>query len=163
MGLGSFPLGTSPLGLDPVYKPAPAAPPIGPRAVKYDPSIRQFVLVDALGNAVDVHPVDQIVALRLTTYQGQSPSEADLGTKLRQISASGLSAARAQDAANAEIARVLQDLTDAGDILLRSTVSDFSVPGRAMFAVTYVNLRDPNNNKRYPTALAVNVGVTNGG
>lgn len=162
MGLGSFGLGTSPLGADPVYRPVKPTPPLLPRAVKYDPVIRQFVLLDQYGNATDVHPVDQIVALRLTSYEGQSMSETDLGTRLRTIS-SGLAPKRAQQLATAEVKRVLQDLLDAGDVKLVSVIADVSVYSRAMFAVTYVNLRDPRNATRYPTTIALNAGVTNGG
>jgi phage gp46-like protein len=161
MGAGSFPAGLGGAGLDPVYLPTPAAQPLPPRALFYDPRLRQFSLTDALGNQFDVHPVDQIVALRLTSYQGQSTSQTTLGTRLRTIS-QGLSPDRAQQLAQTEVQRVLQDLIDAGDIRLISVVADVSVYSRTQFAVTYVNLRDPANPLRYPNTTQLNAGSTNG-
>lgn len=157
MGLGSFGLGTTPFGADRVYIP-PALPAVlTPRALYYDPSTKQFLLYDALGNAIDVHPVDQIVALRLTTTQGQSASDTTLGTRLALLT-QGLSTARATQVATQEVTSVVQDLLDNGDILLVSVVADMSVYGRASFAVTYVNLRLPQTSRRYPTVATITGG-----
>lgn len=154
MGFGSFGLGTSSFGADPVYVPSPAAAETYPRAVLYDPRVRQFVLVDQFGNNTDVHPVDQIVAIRLTSFEGQSASAPDLGTRLRNLS-QGLTQDKAQTVAYQEVTRVLLDLLNAGDVVLVSVIADLSFYGRASYAVTYVNTRDPNNSTRYPTTVAI--------
>ncbi len=153
MGAGTFPAG-SPAGFDPVYKPASAAPPISPRALKYDPSIRQFVLYDERGNLIDVDPVDQIVALRLTTFVGQSGSQPDLGTKLLQITAN-ISPERIPQAAQNEVARVLADIVAAGDVRLVSVDTQVGPNGRYIFLVSYVNLRTAPERNPVATNLEV--------
>jgi hypothetical protein len=146
-------MGSGSMGSDPVYLPAAVAGPLTPRAVFYDPNLKQFVLLDASGNAIDVHPVDQIVAMRLTGYQGQSPSAPDVGTRFRRIT-QGMPPAKAQQLATSEANRVLADLIAAGDITIQSVATDLSVYSRVMIAVTYVNLRDPRNSLRYPNTVA---------
>lgn len=155
MGLGSFPLGSGGLGLDPVYKPAAVAPPAMPRAMLYDPRLKQFVLLDVNGIPTDVHPVDQIVAMRLTRYVNDSPSDKNSGTRLRLL-APLMTDANAQKIATTEISRVLGDLITAGDIRFLGVVADLSVYGRAAFAPSYINLRlQPN--LRYPQTTVVTI------
>lgn len=159
MGLGSFGLGTGVLGADPVYVSAAVAGPVFPRALLYDPRLRQFVLLDPItGNAIDVHPVDQIVAIRCTTYEGQVGSDPTLGHRLRTIT-SGMTQQKAQQAAEAEFNRILADLVQAGDISIQSVVADVSVYSRGQFAITYVNLRDPRNALRYPATETTTVNI----
>lgn len=152
MGAGQFGCGLGPCGADPVYIPAAATPVLARRAVKYDPSIKQWVLLDASGNQIDVHPVDQMVAVRLTVEQGQSASSPTLGQRIRaRINAAA--PARHQQIALEECTRALQDLIDAGDVLLLSVVRSFDpVNGAVVFIPSYVNVRtaDP----RYPKQSA---------
>ncbi len=161
MGAGSFPAGLGGAGYDVVYQPAAVAPAQSPRSLFYDPKIKQFVLVDANGSPMDVHPIDQIVAMRLTMYVGQSPSAVAVGTKFRAIS-SGFTPDRAQQMAKQEVDRVLRDLVQAGDVRVSAVSADVTVRGRVQIAVTYVNMRDPRNSQRYPTTMVANVGATNG-
>jgi hypothetical protein len=152
MGAGQFAAGAGGAGWDPVYIPAPPNPVLPPRAVKYDPSIKQFVLVDSSGNAIDVHPVDQIVALRLTTEQGQSASSPKLGTRIRAL-INGAAPAKHQQIARSEVLRVLKDLLDAGDIKLIDVVATTNATnGAVAFVISYTNLRDPLTDPRYPLA-----------
>jgi hypothetical protein len=148
MGAGDFPAGTGGAGIDPNYVPAVVAPFL-PRAVKFDPFLKQYVLTDVNGNLIDVHPIDQIVATRLTTEAGASASAPTLGTLLRAIVARQPAAKITQLAYN-EVARVLADLITNNDILLVSVVADTHTRGRNLFAVTYVNLRDPATSPRFP-------------
>jgi len=153
MGAGTFPA-FGPAGFDPVYNPASAAPPISARALKYDPSIRQFVLLDERGNAIDVDPVDQIVAIRLTTFVGQSGSQPTLGTRLLQITAS-TAPDRIPQAARSEVARVLSDLVASGDVRLVSVNTFNGENGRYIFTVSYANLRTAPDRSPVATNLEV--------
>lgn len=151
MGSGVFPAGAGGAGLDPVYRPAPLTPTFLPRSVYYEPRTRQFVLVDAAGNPVDMHPVTEIAVMRLTMEAGGSPSQPDLGTRLREI-ARTVAPARQAQAAYAEAARVLADLIRAGDLRLVSVVTDTSIAGSIKHAITIVNLRTSP-----PTSVPVSV------
>lgn len=155
MGMGDYPMGLGLAGADPVYKPVPPALVLVPRAVKYDPSIKQYVLFDVNGNAIDVHPVDQIVAIRLTTEQGQSASSPLLGTRIRSLCRAAAQA-RHQQIAQSEVNRVLKDLIDAGDAKIISVVAQRNPINMAeIFIVTYVNLRAQLVNPRYPQMQVV--------
>jgi hypothetical protein len=155
MGIGQFGAGLGGAGQDPVYLPSPPAPVLPPRAVKFDPSVKQFLLFDENGNAIDVHPVDQIVALRLTTEQGQSASSPGLGQRYRVLF-NAAQPVRHQDIALKETKRVLQDLIDAGDIKLLSVVLTTDPVNNAKVVIpSYVNLRSPKTDPRYPLANAV--------
>jgi hypothetical protein len=150
MPMGEFPMGGGTMGLDPVYKPDPPAPVVNPRATKFDPSIKQFVLVDANGNPVDVHPVDQIVAVRWTTQVGQSASSPLMGTRLRTL-IQGAAPSRHQAIALAEFNRVVADLVSAGDIVVFGVgLTQDPLNGAEVYTPTYANLRDPNTNPRNP-------------
>jgi len=150
MGLGDFTLGQGLMGHDPVYILVPPAPVLVPRAVKYDPSIKQYDLFDNNGNAIDVHPVDQIVAIRLTTEEGQSGSSPTLGTRIRKLCRAA-APPRHQQIALTECKRVLKDLLDAGDVKLISVVvSRNPVNGAEIFIITYLNVRALSVNPRYP-------------
>ena len=150
MGMGDFPAGSGPAGADPVYKPATALPVVGPRAVFYDPSIRQYVLTDASGRPLDVHPIDQIVASRTTSQKNQSTSSPDLGTRiLARFKLAPPS--RHPQIAYQEMASVLADLITAGDIqLLGVTLTVQPSNGAQIVIPNYINLRNPASSTLYP-------------
>jgi hypothetical protein len=135
---GTFPAGFGPAGVSPPYVSIPPSPLVPPRAVKYDPSIRQYVLYDNLGNLTDVDPVDQIVATRATVEQGQSGSNPSLGQRIRarwRIAAPSQKLAIAQQ----EIKTEFKDLTDAGDIAILSVVLKQNAAGANVVVFAYKN------------------------
>lgn len=155
MGAGDFPAGAGIAGFDPVYLPVPAAAIVPPRAVKYDPSVKQFLLTDSNGNPTDVHPVDQIVALRLTSEQGQSKSVPGLGTRIRvRFQASPPS--KRQQIAFDEVSTQLDDLIKAGDVLLVSVSVATNLNATSVVVASYVNLKSPKLNQQAPLQSAVN-------
>lgn len=158
MGCGDFPCGVGPCGFDPVYVPAPLAPPFLPRAEYFDPFQKRFFSTqEALDGDysaetttyIDMHPITQIVVLRGTTKAGQSQSASDLGTRLAAI-CDRQPPARIPQLAYQEVSRVYQDLIENNDIILVSVVADTSVRGRNQFAIAFVNLRDPKTNAKFP-------------
>ena len=150
MPMGEFQMGMGNMGLDPVYRPNPPAAVPPPRAMKFDPSIKQFVLTDPNGNEVNVHPVDQIVAVRWTTQVGQSASSPQMGTRLRTL-INGAAPSRHQAIALAEFNRVVTDLVSSGDIVVFGVgLTQDPLNGAEVYTPTYANLRDPNTNPRSP-------------
>jgi hypothetical protein len=167
MPAGDYPAGQGPAGFDPVWVPTPPTPAFLPRAEFYDPFQKRFFLTqeDRLGlpaatppTYIDMHPIDQIVALRGTTQKGQSKSATDLGTRIAAVCARQPSA-RVPQLAYQEVANVFADLIANGDILLLSVTADTSVRGRNLFTINYVNLRDPSTNPKFPLANAQTVDV----
>jgi hypothetical protein len=136
---GMFPAGFGPAGVTPVYVSIPAAPLTPPRAIFYDPSIKQYSLTDNLGNLFDVDPVDQIVATRATTEQGQSASNPSLGQRIR---ARWRYAQPAQKLAIAqqEIATEFADLVKAGDMIILSVVLKTNANNANVVVFSYKNL-----------------------
>lgn len=165
MGAGDAPAGAGLAGFDVPYIPPVPQKPFLPRAAFFDPSINQFLTYDENGNPIDMHPIDQIVVLRLATRQGQSKSLTTLGTRLAVVCAR-LPAAKVPQAAYSEVSSVLNDLIVNGDILLASVTVDQRLRGQNIFKVSYVNLRSPLTNPRYPlsntSSVTVNPAVTAG-
>lgn len=153
MGAGSFGAGLGGAGFDPVYLPIPQQPVLTPRAVLYDPSVKQYLLTDSNGNKVDVHPIDQIVATRLTMQQGQSASRPDLGTRIRARFAQA-APVRHPQIAYQEVSAELADLISAGDVKLWSVQLLVTPAGAEIVVPTYTNMRDPNTNPNNPSANA---------
>jgi hypothetical protein len=139
MGTGLFAAGLGRAGTDPVYVPAIATPPTLPAAVKWDPNARQWVQ-NADGTMAAVHPVDQIVALRLTLEEGSVPSARSVGNNVRRRIAR-VAPARVPSIIADEVRLVLSDLIANGDVRVVSITVDQTMPGRVTFAVTYLNLR----------------------
>jgi len=145
-------------GFNAVFVGAAPGVPFLPRAEAFDPSTKRFYLQDANGNYIDVHPVDQIMALRCTTLVGQSKSATDLGTRLAIVCARQPSS-RVPQLAYSEVSRVVADLIANGDILLISVVSNTAVRGRNLFAITYVNLRSESTNPQFPLQNATTINA----
>lgn len=154
MGAGDFSSGAGGAGLDPVYLPAPVSAVLPPRAVKYDPFVKQYLLTDANGNAIDVHPIAQIVAMRLTTERGVSASSPDLGTRIRRRF-DAAAPTRHKQIAYDEVRATLADLIAAGDILFVGVTVTTDAFSRTIVTASYVNLRDPDVDQRYPLQSAV--------
>jgi hypothetical protein len=158
MGAGSFPAGYGPAGFDPAFVPDVRPAPFMPRALVYQPTTQRFELFDKNGNQVDIHPVDQIVAVRCFIERGSSPSNPTLGDRLRALTARK-DPRQVPQIALQEVRRLLGDLVTAGDIKVTSVYVDQSIPGRKQFAITYVNLRDPTVNKLFPTPPATRLVI----
>ena len=155
MGAGSFPAGMGGAGVDPSYVPLSAPAYTPPRALMFDPRVRQFVQ-NADGSMADVHPVDAQVVYLLFFEAKSSPSQPALGTRIRkritrvnpkQIPAIVLD----------EVKTTLGKLIAAGDITLVSVTVDQNSPGAVFYTVSYVNLRDPATDVRNPLATSVRV------
>lgn len=141
MGAGSFPAGEGFAGFDPGYTP-PAAPLAlrTPVAIEYDPATRTYVVQASDGTLVEIHPIDQQVAILLTIEDGSVPSTTGTGARFRKLVARADPANIPGIALN-EAKRVLADLITSGDIELVSVTTDTSVPGRVYIYVEYKNLR----------------------
>lgn len=137
---GTFPAGFGPAGVTPVYKPLPATPLAVPRAVKYDPSVKGYVLTDNTGNIADVHPIDQIVATRATTEQGQSGSDLTLGQKILARWKFTFPDQKLA-VATQEMNETFADLIEAGDISDLNVALSVNVNGAKVVILKYHNLR----------------------
>lgn len=155
MGGYLYPAGVSPAGRDPTVFLAPPPIVVTPRAVKFNPTTKQFVM-NADGQLADVHPVDAAVARILCIEQGSVPSQPSLGTRLRALT-NRVDPRQVPNIALNEVKRALQPYIDRGDVLLVSVTADVSTPGRTIFVVQYVNMRDPATNPTNPLPNATRV------
>ncbi len=155
MGAGAFPAGLGPAGADPVYVAGPVVPPVMPRALKFDPQTRRFIQ-NADGSMADVHPVDQQVVFVIFFEKGSIPSQPTLGTRIRART-ERCDPNQKLGIALDETRQALAKLISAGDVRLISVVADNTFPARGLYAITYVNLRDPNTNILTPLLNAVTV------
>lgn len=137
MGLGDFPCGGSPCGHDALPPPVPPRTTQPPVALRYDGATKDF-LKDDSGRYLEVHPVDQEVALALCVGLGTLPSVPGAGAAFRKIKRITNSTPNlASDMAKA----ALSDLVRAGKIQIQSIAAETRVPpGATLIAVTYVNL-----------------------
>lgn len=139
---GMYPAGFGPAGLVPPYVGPAVLAPVLPRSVYYDPSTKQLELVDASGNPIDMHPVDQIVVIRLTTERNSSASVNSLGQRIRARCAAA-APSKYQQIGEQEVTSELQDLIAAGDVQLVSVVQTRNaVNGALAFVTSYKNLRN---------------------
>ncbi len=138
MPAGSSPAGAGPAGFDPTVT-SPPSDPATTRALRFDLATRRFV-EDGTGGFVDVHPVDQKVALLLGTEQGSLPSTPTLGQRYRKR-VNGIDPKKIPAVVLDETRVTLAPLIAAGDIVLLDVQTDASIRGRVVIAVTYRNLR----------------------
>jgi hypothetical protein len=137
-GIGAFPAGSTPAGYDPVIPAGAPRRVVPPPALKFDGATRDFPL-DENGFYQASHPVDQQAALALCVSRGAIASVSSIGNKLRTISR--VSPAVAETLAKTYIREGLASLTSAKSIeVIQPIQIDLSVPGRLMFAVSYLNL-----------------------
>jgi len=154
MGAGQFGAGFGSAGVDPVYVPVSPSVVVPPRAVKYDPSVKGFLLTDASGNAIDIHPVDQMVAVRWTWEQGVSASSPSVGQKIRARMAQ-VGPSKWLAIAVDEFNQAVADLVAAGDVKVLGVTQAVNPSNNSIvFIPSYVNLRDPKTDPRYPLANA---------
>jgi hypothetical protein len=141
MPAGSYGAGSGGAGFDPLFvsDSTLGAP---TRALRYDLATRRFV-EDGAGGFVDIHPVDQKVALLLGTEQGSLPSVATMGQRYR-ARVNGIDPRLIPAVVLDETRVTLAALLTAQDIELLDVKTDAaSFRGRVVIAVTYRNLRDP--------------------
>lgn len=155
MGAGTFSAGSGGAGVDPGYVPPPPPAYTLPRALKFDPSVRQFVQ-NADGSMADIHPVDAQVAYLLFFEAGSSPSQPTLGTRIRQRT-TRVNPKQVPAIVLDEVRSALGKLIAAGDVRLVTVTVDQTSPGAIFYTVSYVNLRDPATDILYPLAKSVRV------
>jgi len=125
------------VGYDPLIPPGAPRQVSPPPALRFDGATRDFPL-DANGFYQASHPVDQEVALALCISRGAIASSGSIGNKLRTISR--VSQSVAVTLARTYIREGLAAILARKSIELQDVTIDTSVPGRLMFAVTYLNL-----------------------
>ena len=146
-------------GVDLLAFTVPTALPPIPAAIFYSATSRSFTQ-NADGTFLAVHPVDQIVQLRLSIPQGKVPALGPVGARyLARFQ--GLTAAQLPSVALDETRVALQDLIDAGDVVVQQVTVDTSVPGATVVAVQYVNLRAPAPTSTQSTPT-VTIALTTG-
>ncbi len=151
MPLGFYPLGFGPLGAVPPSTPAVPVRATYPRSLWFDGATRDYT-IGADGRYLDLHPVDQRVALALLVALGSITLAPALGSTITSV-APGAPTTLA--AATAAVRRALRDLLAEPAIVLRSVVVETSAHGRLEAAVTYVNLaRAATDPARLQTARA---------
>jgi hypothetical protein len=128
--------GIGPAGFNPAAAPDPSKVGRPPRAVNYDPSIRDFTTTNGYYDAI--HPVDQAVALALTIEQGSLKSAPTVGQTYRKIPRlSGASFVKqVEDRTNLALKRLL----DAQQIRIVAVNVEQNTIGQTKIEVVYVNL-----------------------
>ena len=137
MPLGAYLAGLGRLGYDPQIPPSAPRNVRPPAALRFDGQTRDFPL-NADGFYEESHPVDQEVALILCVSRGAIASVSSVGNKLRTISR--VSRSVAETLARSYIREGLAPLVARKAIEVQDISIDQSVPGRLLFAVTYLNL-----------------------
>lgn len=138
LGIGWYAAGYGPAGYDPVIPPSAPRNVYPPAALRFDGQTRDFPL-NANGFYENSHPVDQEVSLALCVSRGAIASASNVGNKLRTISR--VSPTVAETLARTYINEGLAPLVAAKSIQVDNITIDTSVPGRLLFAVTYLNLQ----------------------
>jgi len=135
-GAGYSGAGFQPAGYNPQADPAPSKVGSPPRAVNYDPTIRDFTTTNGYYDAI--HPIDQAVALALTIEQGSLKSAPTVGQTYRKIPRlSGASFVRqVEDRTSLALKRLL----DGQKIRVLAIEVQQGNFGQTKIAVTYVNL-----------------------
>lgn len=136
-GAGHSPAGHAPAGADPVVSSGPPRAVTYPRAIQFLAQQRGFP-TDAAGRYIDVHPVDQRVAMKLTFELGKLGSNPEFGHKLRQIRYTTATTvpAEVKDAVNLALA----DELAAKEIQILDIASETPTKSSLAVAVSYVNL-----------------------
>jgi len=136
-GLGVYPAGMGPMGYSPSVPPNAPRDVRPPAALYFDGQTRDFPL-DENGFYREIHPVDQKVALQLSLPRGAIASVPGIGNKLRTIQR--VRASVAETLCRSHIREALAELLSTKSIEIQQIKIDPDVPGRLLFAVTYLNL-----------------------
>jgi hypothetical protein len=136
-GFGWLPAGVGPAGYNPVVPPNAPRDVRPPAALLFDGGTRDFPL-DENGFYRAIHPVDQKVALALCVSRGAIAAVPGIGNKLRTIQRVRRDVAITL--VNNYVREALADLIAAKSIQVDKIEVDPDVPGRLLFAVTYLNL-----------------------
>jgi phage gp46-like protein len=137
MSFGAYLCGIGLAGFAPIIPPNAPRRVSPPAALLFDGSSRDFPL-DENGFYQESHPVDQEVSLALCISRGAIASASGVGNKLRTISRVSQSVAEAL--ARAYIRDALASLVSRKAIEVQNVTIDTTVPGRLLYAVTYLNL-----------------------
>ncbi len=137
MGFGSYPLGSTPLGLDAPTTTAQRVAAV-PAAIKLDGSTLDFSL-DSVGRFVGAHPIDAKVFNRLRIRGGSMRSAPATGNG---VGGQGYIDPRTiESEVRDEVRLALEDMVAAGEIEDRGLDLDLSIPGRVSYLYRYVNLK----------------------
>lgn len=142
MGAGAFRAGSGPAGGSPTRRSVGLGLPNGgPRAALYDPATKSFRL-NPDGTFVEVHEVDQGVAMALGMAAGSILAAPATGHTLLSIPR-GSSPSRQNDADD-RVKKALAGFVSRGDIQILNVITEVPTPdanGRILAAVEYRNLR----------------------
>lgn len=151
MSFGAYLAGMGLAGYAPIIPPSAPRIVNPPAALRFDGGSRDFPL-DANGFYQESHPVDQEVALVLSISRGAIASDSSVGNKLRTISR--VSPRVAETLARSYIREGLAPLVARKSIEIQDVSIDQSVPGRLLFAVTYLNLETARNTGNKPAIIS---------
>lgn len=143
MGAGTYRAGIGLAGANPLATVGVQSTTGPQRAAKYDPFTKTFPL-DANGNFIDVHPVDQGVAMALGISVGKLRSAPTTGHGLLALPRA--SPSKSKSDVTAAVNEALAPWVARGDIAIVSIDSDTPNPninGTTIVAVSYHNLRLP--------------------
>lgn len=154
MSLGSFPLGTGPIGYDPVADPSdPTAR--QDLAPLIHPGTRDAVVLSS-GALQGVHPVDQAVSLAFAIRRGKLASVPTQGHRLFDLEHKGRGwAAQVRLAVEEALAVLIQR----GDVALLGVELESSGETE-LVAIRYRNLRLPRDPSAPPESFTLRVPVT---
>jgi len=141
MGLGQYPCGIGPCGLDPLPAASAARSVVAPTALLFDGASRDFPINPATGRYYGVTSVAQRVELALLIAFGKVPAVPALGIQLANIVpvAGAKLQADVENAVKTALAVPLQR----GDIALLTIRGTSTVRGRITVYVRFQDLRDP--------------------
>jgi hypothetical protein len=137
MGIGSFPAGYGPAGIDP-HVPGVARVPAVPRtAFLIDGATRDYML-DADGRYIPTHPVDAAVFDALRIVLGSVLSAPDVGDATNLLT--HINRSRIQAQVEDRVTTALASLVARKVVQVLSIEIDLRVPTRLLRAVRYRNL-----------------------
>lgn len=144
MGFGSSPFGIGLFGAD-VVTASSTRLTVPPQAAMYDLKTKAFPLDEDDGTIVSVHPIDQIVALRVSMPLGTIKSLPTLGHEFAKLSR--LAPDKVQPAAERLVTAMYADLVKRGDITILGVRTATPVRGNNQVGIDYVNNRTTQRRK----------------
>lgn len=141
MGLGQYPCGVGPCGLDPLPAASAARSVVAPSALMFDGASRDFPLNPATGRYYGVTPVAQRVELALLIALGKVPAVPTLGIQLANIVP--VTGPKLQTDVETAVNTALATPLQRGDIAILTIRGTSAIRGRITVYVRFQDLRDP--------------------
>jgi hypothetical protein len=155
MGMGQYPLGLAPMGIDPVADVSSEPPIDVPDALMFDGAQHDVPIDSETGLYKGLHWVDHQVALNMSVQLGSIPNAPDVGQTFHLIRIAD-EATMTRDA-DARIRTALATLLARRDISIVSVRSYSPVRNRVRVELTYMNNRLPMGAEgRRPTKTITN-------